>query len=96
MDKQNGNNSPSANKNAASGKVIKKTFRGIVVSDKMDKTVVVKVEAVKMHPLYGKRVVRSKKYKVHDEANSVKEGDAVEFTECRPYSKEKRWRIVKK
>ncbi len=77
-------------------KVIKKSFSGIVTSDKMDKTIVVRVESVRKHPKYGKRYVVSRKFKVHDEKNQFKEGDAVDFVECRPLSKEKRWRVIYK
>ena len=76
-------------------KPIKRTFKGIVVSDKMDKTVVVRVDRVKLHPKYQKRYKVSKRYKVHDEKNECKSGDKVLFSECRPLSKEKRWRIIK-
>ena len=74
--------------------VITKKFNGVVVSDKMDKTIVVKVEKVKIHPRYGKRYEVSKKYKVHDEKNQYKEGDKVVFVECRPISKDKKWRVI--
>ncbi len=74
--------------------VIRKRFQGIVVSDDMDKTVVVSVEIVKVHPKYLKRYSQNKKYKVHDEKNIFKVGDKVTFEECRPYSKDKRWRVV--
>lgn len=74
--------------------VIKKKFNGIVVSDKMDKTIVVRVDRVKVHPKYKKRYTVSKKYKVHDEKNKFKEDDKVTFIECRPLSKEKRWRAI--
>ena len=77
-------------------KVIKKRFSGVVTSDKMDKTIVVRVDSVKKHPKYGKRYTVSRKFKVHDENNQFKEGDAVEFIECRPLSKEKRWRVIYK
>lgn len=70
-----------------------RTFTGVVVSDKMDKTIVVKVNRTKLHPRYKKRFVVSKKYKVHDEKNQYKIGDKVVFFECRPLSKEKRWRV---
>ena len=76
--------------------VIKKTFQGVVTSDAMDKTIVVKVENVKIHPKYKKRFTVSKKYKVHDEKNKFKIGDAVKFVECRPLSKDKRWRALYK
>jgi small subunit ribosomal protein S17 len=65
------------------------TLVGEVVSDRMDKTVVVKVERTFKHPQYGKVVKRFKKYKAHDEANSAKMGDLVEIVECRPLSKTK-------
>jgi len=71
-----------------------RTFRGTVVSDKMDKTIVVQVDHVRRHSKYEKQYTVSKKYKVHDEANAHKVGDVVEFIECRPLSKEKRWRVV--
>ncbi|MBU1160570.1 30S ribosomal protein S17 [Patescibacteria group bacterium] len=74
---------------------IKKKFDGIVISDKMDKTIVVRVDRVKIHPKYKKRYTVSKKYKVHDEKNQFKEGDKVVFIECRPLSKDKRWHVVK-
>jgi small subunit ribosomal protein S17 len=73
---------------------IRKKFEGIVVSDKMDKTIVVKVDRVKQHPKYLKRYTVSKRYKVHDEKNQYKEGDKVSFIECRPLSKNKMWRII--
>ena len=73
---------------------IKRIFNGVVVSDKMDKTIVVLVESVKVHPRYKKRYTTSRKYKVHDEKGSFKEGDKVTFVECRPLSKDKRWRVV--
>ena len=75
--------------------IIRKKFSGVVVSDKSDKTVVVKVETVKIHPKYGKRYKVSRKYKVHDENNEFKTGDKVIFVECRPMSRDKRWRVVK-
>jgi len=73
---------------------IKKKFSGVVVSDKMDKTIVVRVERTKIDPKYGKRFVVSRKYKVHDEKNKFKEDDKVTFVECRPLSKDKRWRVL--
>ena len=76
-------------------KTIKKQFTGIVVSDKMDKTIVARVDRVKAHPKYGKRYKVSKKFKVHDEKNEHKVGDEVIFVECRPLSKDKRWRVSK-
>jgi small subunit ribosomal protein S17 len=70
------------------------TREGIVVSDKMDKTIVVAVERTTTHRLYGKVLRRSSKFKVHDEDNECKVGDRVVITECRPLSKEKSWRLV--
>ncbi len=67
---------------------------GTVVSDKMDKTVVVAVERRVQHPLYGKPVVRTKKFHAHDEENTVREGDVVRIMETRPLSKKKRWRVL--
>jgi len=67
---------------------------GSVVSDKMDKTIVVKVEDFIRHPLYGKRVKRTKKFKAHDENNACGMGDKVRIMETRPLSKDKRWRLV--
>ncbi|MGE0161425.1 MAG: 30S ribosomal protein S17 [Gemmatimonadales bacterium] len=67
---------------------------GLVVSDKANKTIVVRVDRRLSHPLYGKSVARSKKYHVHDENNEYKVGDTVRITETRPLSKTKRWRVV--
>lgn len=75
-------------------KIIRKKFNGVVTSDKGDKTIVVSVERVKMNEKYQKRYIVSKKYKVHDENNSCKLGDKVTFVECRPISKDKKWRVV--
>lgn len=72
----------------------RKVLVGRVTSDKMDKTIVVKVERLKRHPLYGKVVRLHKKYKAHDEQNSAKSGDLVKIIESRPVSKEKRWALV--
>jgi len=71
----------------------RKVRQGIVVSEKMQKTVVVSVESRVRHPLYGRIVRRTKKYKAHDENNEYHVGDTVEITECRPLSKEKTWRV---
>ena len=70
---------------------LRRTLVGRVVSDKMDKTVTVLVENRVKHPLYGKYVLRSKKYHAHDEANQYKEGDKVEIQETRPLSRTKSW-----
>ena len=67
---------------------------GKVVSDKMDKTIVVAVETYKKHELYHKRIKHTKKFKAHDENNSAKAGDVVKIMETRPLSKDKRWRLV--
>jgi small subunit ribosomal protein S17 len=72
----------------------RKVRTGVVVSDKQDKTVVVRVERRFAHPLYGKGVARTKKYHVHDENNEYKVGDTVRITETRPLSKNKRWRVI--
>jgi small subunit ribosomal protein S17 len=72
----------------------RKTRIGRVVSDKMDKTVVVMVERRVAHPFYGKRVVRNKKFHAHDEHNTAREGDRVRIVETRPLSRTKRWRVV--
>ncbi|MCU9594040.1 30S ribosomal protein S17 [Caldibacillus thermolactis] len=73
----------------------RKVYTGRVVSDKMDKTITVLVETYKKHPLYGKRVKYSKKYKAHDELNEAKIGDIVQIMETRPLSATKRFRLVK-
>lgn len=67
---------------------------GLVVSDKMDKTVVVAVENRVAHPKYGKIIVRTKRYKAHDAENQCKAGDQVRIQETRPLSKTKRWQVV--
>jgi small subunit ribosomal protein S17 len=72
----------------------RKTRVGVVVSDKMQKTVVVAIERRFPHPLYGKMMTRTKRLKVHDEDNSAKTGDRVRIMETRPLSKDKRWRLV--
>ncbi len=72
----------------------RKTRVGRVVSDKMDKTVVVAIEEITAHPVYGRRIRRTKKLKAHDEENQAREGDTVRVMETRPLSREKRWRVV--
>ena len=72
----------------------KRIMQGVVVSDKMDKSVVVNVERRTQHPLYKKFIRRSKKYVAHDENNTCKEGDVVQIKECRPISKRKNWEVV--
>jgi len=72
----------------------RKTKVGVVVSDKMDKTVVVAIEDFVRHSLYGKAVKRTKKFKAHDENNDCSIGDKIRIMETRPLSKDKRWRLV--
>lgn len=72
----------------------RKVYRGTVVSDAMDKTVVVEVKTSKRHPLYGKRVNYSKKFKAHDEKNEYAVGDVVEIMETRPLSATKYFRVI--
>jgi len=72
----------------------RRVLDGVVVADKMDKTVTVLVERRVMHPIYKKFIRRSKKYHAHDEANLCKVGDKVQIEECRPLSKTKAWKVV--
>ncbi len=72
----------------------RRVMQGVVVSDKMDKTVVVNVERRFKHPLYKKFIRRTKKYLAHDETNQCKEGDVVSIRENKPMSKRKRWEVV--
>lgn len=72
-----------------------RTLQGRVVSNKMDKTVVVLVERRVKHPLYGKILIRTNKYKAHDEQNQYNEGDVVEIAEGRPISRDKSWSVVR-
>jgi len=81
--------------NASETRNSRKVRQGLVVSDKMDKTIVVEIKQLVRHPLYGKIMRRSKKLKVHDENNECGVGDTVELTECRPISKETCWRLVR-
>jgi len=73
----------------------RRILQGTVVSDKSDKTVVVRVERRIMHPLYKKYLTKSKKYAAHDAGNDSKVGDVVRIRECRPVSKRKRWEVLK-
>ena len=73
---------------------LRKTRTGVVVSDKMDKTVVVAIKERVKHPLYGKIVNRTKKFQVHDENNQCGVGDKVRVMETRPLSKDKHWRVI--
>ena len=72
----------------------KRILQGVVVSDKADKTITVKVERRVSHPVYKKIVRVSKKYAAHDETNSCKIGDSVRIVECKPYSKSKKWEVI--
>lgn len=71
----------------------RRTQTGVVISDKMEKTIVVRVDRLVKHSMYNKYIKRSVKYKVHDENNSCKAGDKVQIVECRPLSKDKRWAL---
>lgn len=71
-----------------------RTFRGVVVSDAMDKTIVVRIDRTATHPKYKKRYTVSRRYPVHDEKNQYHVGDSVVFCETRPLSRHKRWRVV--
>ncbi|MDR1838857.1 MAG: 30S ribosomal protein S17 [Treponema sp.] len=79
---------------SGNAKIGKKEFIGTVKSDKMEKTIVVSIETLALHPLYKKYVKRLKKVKAHDEKNDAKIGDRVRVIECRPISKEKCWELV--
>jgi small subunit ribosomal protein S17 len=74
---------------------IRKTRQGVVVSDKMEKTIVVQVNTLKSHPLYGRTMKRSTRFQAHDENGEAGIGDTVEIMECRPISKNKNWRLLK-
>ena len=74
--------------------IIKRKFSGVVVSDKMSKTIIARVDHIKIHAKYKKRYTASKKYKVHDEKGFYRDGDKVSFVECRPLSKDKKWRVL--
>lgn len=87
--------SDAVNEQTETGRAMRKEREGLVVSDKMDKTVVVAVEDRFKHPLYGKVVRRTSKLKAHDEANECGIGDRVLLMETRPLSATKRWRVVK-
>jgi len=84
-------------KKVAPKKAVEKKLRvtsGVVVSDKMDKTIVVAVNLLKKHPKYHKRFTSTKRYKVHDPKNQFKTGDKVNFVGCRPLSKDKKWKVI--
>jgi len=76
--------------------MVKKKLTGIIVSDKSQKTVVVKVERIKEHPKYKRRYRVSKKYKAHYESGGYKVGDKIVIEECKPISKDKKWQVVEK
>jgi small subunit ribosomal protein S17 len=78
--------------NTENKKIVKR--KGTVISDKMDKTIVVAVEKLKSHPKYLKKYRVTKKYKVHDQENKCKVGDVVEFIQCRPISKDKCYKVI--
>ena len=82
------------NKQNAAERAMRKTRVGLVVSDKMQKTVVVAIERRVPHPVYGKMMTRTTRLKAHDEENAAKAGDTVRIMETRPMSKDKRWRLV--
>jgi small subunit ribosomal protein S17 len=81
-------------KTDASNRSARKVRQGLVVSDKMDKTIVVAIERRVPHPVYGKMVTKTKRLKAHDESNSAKVGDTVRIVETRPLSKDKRFRLL--
>lgn len=72
----------------------RKQIEGVVVSDKMDKTIVVRVERISRHPLYGKVLRTSKRFKAHDEQNAAREGDVVRLLESKPFSKDKKFILL--
>ncbi|KRA26135.1 30S ribosomal protein S17 [Microbacterium sp. Root61] len=94
MDQVKGHESSERDVRDASARGYRKSRRGYVVSDKMDKTIVVEVEDRVKHPLYGKVIRRTSKVKAHDESNSAGIGDLVLINETRPLSATKRWRLV--
>ena len=75
-------------------RAVRKTLVGVVVSDKMEKTVVVAVERLIAHPLYGRRIRQTRRFKAHNEGNAARLGDRVQMAETRPLSAEKRWRVT--
>ena len=79
---------------AATGRTFRKVRTGTVVSNRMQKTIVVQVDRLTRHPLFGRVMTRSEKFKVHDEQNTTRVGDVVKIMETRPLSKDKRWRLL--
>ena len=90
MDQQNKTNTDLSPVNHG----LKRILKGVVISDKMDKTIVVAVESTKTHPIYKRRYMTVKKYKAHDPEKKYKIGDKVEIQECHPISKEKKWIVL--
>ena len=88
------NQQPTTSAEGRPARNARKVRTGTVVSDKMQKTVVVAIDRRVAHPVYGKMVTRTKRVKAHDEENSAKTGDTVRIMETRPLSKDKRWRVV--
>ena len=88
------NEATGASLNGSPDRTARKVRVGIGVSDKMQKTLVVRIDRRMPHPVYGKMVTRTKKLKAHDEENSAKLGDTVRIMETKPLSKDKRWRLV--
>ena len=76
--------------------IIQRKFTGVVISTKMEKTLVVRVDRTVIHPKYGKRYIQSKKFHVHNENGVYSVGDTIDIQQCRPYSKTKRWRVLAK
>lgn len=87
-------NSPATAAGEAAERGMRKVRQGVVVSNKMQKSVVVRVERTIRHPIYAKVLKQTKKYMAHNEDASVKEGDTVRIMECRPMSAHKRWRVI--
>lgn len=85
---------PQANSDQAEQRKLRKIRQGVVVSDKMNQSIVVRVDRTLRHPLYKKVIRRSKRYMAHDQENSCQVGDVVRIMECRPISRNKRWRLM--
>src|SRR5438309_164448 len=94
MAEMTNSNDPRTSAARTEQRATRKTRTGVVVSDKMQKTVVVEIERRVAHPVYGKMVTRTKRVKAHDEENTAKTGDTVRIAETRPLSKDKRWRLI--
>ena len=88
-------NSTTVNNCPMEARKLRKTRQGVVLSNKMDKTIIVAAKFKEKHPIYGKFISKTKKYYAHDEKNEVNLGDIVQIMETRPLSKLKRWRVVK-